>query len=93
MYRDRDGWSASDYARKIDWTQRAIRLLHPDIIGFQELWQRAALVRALEASGLAQDYDLLVPADAECLGASDSWRYRRQARARATPRVGFFDFK
>jgi endonuclease/exonuclease/phosphatase family metal-dependent hydrolase len=63
MYRDRDGWSASEYERKIDWSQRAIRLLHPDIFGFQE-WHRASLVRALAASGLAQDYDLLVPADA-----------------------------
>jgi predicted extracellular nuclease len=64
MYRDRDGWSASEYDRKIDWTQRTIRLLRPDIFGFQELWHRASLARALEASGLAQDYDLLAPEDA-----------------------------
>jgi len=64
LYRDRDGWSQSEYERKIEWTQRSIRLLHPDILGFQELWHRASLARALEAASLANDYDLLAPEDA-----------------------------
>jgi hypothetical protein len=64
LYRDRDGWSESEYEGKIEWTQRSIRLLHPDILGFQELWHRASLARALEAAGLSNDYDLLVPEDA-----------------------------
>jgi hypothetical protein len=64
LYRDRDGWSESEYERKIEWTQRSIRRLHPDILGFQELWHRASLARALETAGLSNDYDLLVPEDA-----------------------------
>ena len=64
LYRDRDGWSESEYERKIEWTQRSIRLLHPNILGFQELWHRASLARALEAASIANDYDLLAPEDA-----------------------------
>ena len=64
LYRDRDGWSQSEYERKIEWTQRSIRLLDPDILGFQELWHRASLARALAAAGLSNDYDLLAPEDA-----------------------------
>jgi len=41
-----------------------IRLLHPDVFGFQELWHKASITKALEASGLADKYDLLVPEDA-----------------------------
>jgi predicted extracellular nuclease len=64
LYRDRDGWSQSEYERKIEWTQRSIRLLHPDILGFRELRHRASLARALAAAGLSNDYDLLAPEDA-----------------------------
>lgn len=64
IYTDKDGWTQAEYDLKIDWTQRIIRLLHPDIFGFQELWHAASIERALDASGLADDYDLLVPDDA-----------------------------
>jgi hypothetical protein len=65
IYRDKDGWSPDQYQAKIDWTQRIIKLLKPDIFGFQELWHRASMVRALEAAGLTAEYDLLVPDDAD----------------------------
>lgn len=65
VYTDQDGWSKDEYDRKIDWTQRTIRMLHPDIFGFQELWHSASISRALEASGLAGEYDLLAPAGAD----------------------------
>jgi endonuclease/exonuclease/phosphatase family metal-dependent hydrolase len=64
IYTDPDGWTQAEYDRKIDWTQRTIRQLHPDIFGFQELWHAASIGRAIEASGLADEYDLLVPEDA-----------------------------
>jgi len=64
MYNDADGWSEDQYARKIDWTQRMIRLLHPDVFGFQELWHAESIRRALEKSGLAAEYDLLAPPNA-----------------------------
>lgn len=65
VYTDQDGWSNDEYDRKIDWTQRTIRMLHPDIFGFQELWHSASISRALEVSGLAGEYDLLAPEDAD----------------------------
>jgi endonuclease/exonuclease/phosphatase family metal-dependent hydrolase len=58
------GWTKAQYDLKIDWTQRNIRLLKPDIFGFQELWHKDSIENALEASGLADEYDLLVPDDA-----------------------------
>ncbi len=64
IYTDRDGWSQAEFDRKIDWTQGTIRMLQPDIFGFQELWHPASLARALDASGLTGDYDLLAPGDA-----------------------------
>lgn len=65
IYTDKDGWSQTQYERKIDWTQRVIRLIHPDVFGFQELWHADSMRRALEQSGLADEYDLLVPANAD----------------------------
>lgn len=64
----RDGWTEAQYAAKIDFTQRMIRLLRPDVFAFQELWHAASLRRALEASGLADDYDTIVPEDADGTG-------------------------
>lgn len=61
IYTDRSGWSQAEYDRKIDWTSRMIRLLQPDILGFQELWHSASLTRVLETSEIADEYDLLVP--------------------------------
>jgi len=64
IYTDSNGWTQAEYDRKIDWTQRTIRQLRPDIFGFQELWHEASITRALEASGLAAEYDVLAPEDA-----------------------------
>lgn len=58
------GWSRDEYDRKIDWTQRVIHMLAPDVLGFQELWHGDSITRALSASGLAEEYDLLVPPNA-----------------------------
>ncbi|MCJ8517711.1 putative extracellular nuclease [Pseudorhizobium tarimense] len=59
------GWTQDQYDLKIDWTQRAIRQLRADVFGFQELWHADALANAVEASGLADEYDLVVPEDAD----------------------------
>jgi predicted extracellular nuclease len=64
IYSDPNGWTQAEYDLKIGWTQGILRLLHPDIFGFQELWHRASLEKALAASGLAGDYDVLAPPDA-----------------------------
>jgi predicted extracellular nuclease len=61
VYTDRNGWSQAEYDLKIDWTMRVIRMLRPDIFGFQELWHAASINRAVEASGLAGEYDVVAP--------------------------------
>jgi predicted extracellular nuclease len=68
IYTDRDGWTADEYARKIDWTSHQLKFLNSDVFGFQELWHRASLANALDAAGLTGDYDLLAPADADGKG-------------------------
>lgn len=64
VYTDANGWSEDEYRKKIDWTARNIRSLHPDVLGFQELWHATSLGNALTASGLAGEYDVVVPTDA-----------------------------
>ncbi|MEJ7686947.1 MAG: endonuclease/exonuclease/phosphatase family protein [Variovorax sp.] len=64
LYTDRDGWSQEEYDRKIAWTARQLTILKSDVVGFQELWHAASLARALEAAGMSDDYDMLVPPDA-----------------------------
>ena len=64
LYRDDDGWTQAVYDLKIDWTRRVLSRLRPHVMGFQELWHRASLERAVAAAGLAADYDLLIPPDA-----------------------------
>ena len=64
LYSDRGGWSADEYARKIEWTARQLKALKSDLFGFQELWHAASLANALGAAGLTAEYDLLAPADA-----------------------------
>ncbi len=64
IYTDADGWSQAEYDRKIEWCARILRLLKPDVFGFQELWHKDSLANFLTASGLSGEYDALVPADA-----------------------------
>jgi hypothetical protein len=64
LYTDPDGWTQDAYDRKIDWSQRVLSRLKPQVIGFQELWHRTSLERVVASAGLAADYDLLIPPDA-----------------------------
>lgn len=61
IYGDTDGWDADQYARKIAFTQAALRRLDADVIGFQELWSGAALDEAVAAAGMDQTHTALVP--------------------------------
>lgn len=61
LYTDRDGWSQAEYDPKIEWTAWQLRILKSDVFGFQELWHADSLAKALESSGLANEYDMLVP--------------------------------
>ena len=61
LYADRDGWSQAEYELKIAWTARQLKILKSDVFGFQELWHESSLTRALDAAGLREEYDTLVP--------------------------------
>ncbi|WPG41044.1 endonuclease/exonuclease/phosphatase family protein [Variovorax sp. EBFNA2] len=61
MYTNEEGWSQAQYDKKIEWTAHQFKLLEADIFGFQELWHADSLVNALQLSGLADRYDVLVP--------------------------------
>ncbi len=65
LYTDRTGWTDSQFALKIAWTAHQIQLHKPDVFGFQELWHAGALAAALAKSGMADDYDMVVPAEAD----------------------------
>lgn len=64
MYRNSDGWSGEQYARKIEWTARNLAFLKSDVFAFQELWHADALADAVASAGLSGEYELLVPPDA-----------------------------
>ena len=65
LYRDDDAWTPEAYARKIDWSQRVLTRLKPQVMGFQELWHRSSLERVVTDAGLMADYDLLIPPDTD----------------------------
>lgn len=49
----------AEYRRKIEWTARQLTRIDAEVIGFQELWARQALVDAFEAAELIDQYDLV----------------------------------
>ena len=56
-------YSKAQYAAKKAWIERQIEQMHPDIIGFQEVFHKAALTEILaEIPGLAQA-ELYMPAE------------------------------
>ena len=61
MYRDNDGWSDAEYARKISWTARTLADGNADVWGFQELWHNEALDEAVKKAELNDTHDLIVP--------------------------------
>ena len=65
LYADTNGWTAAEFALKIEWTAHNLRVLKSDVFGFQELWHPAPLAAALDQSGLAAEYDMLVPPSAD----------------------------
>lgn len=64
IYTDQNGWTQAEYDRKIAWTARNLTILKSHIFGFQEMWHRDSVARALDVAGLTAEYDLLAPADA-----------------------------
>ncbi|MEM8752898.1 MAG: endonuclease/exonuclease/phosphatase family protein [Pseudomonadota bacterium] len=54
-----DAEGRARYAAKIGWIADRLRLLDAEVIGFQELWSRAALEAAFAEAGMLADYDLV----------------------------------
>ena len=61
MYRDATGWTAAQYAKKIEWTGHMLNIMGSEVYGFQELWHGQSLAHAFRQAGLATDYAMLVP--------------------------------
>ncbi len=64
IYTDVDGWSEAEYERKVAWAANQIRLLDADVYGFEELWHTDALGDVFFKAGLADQYDLVTPDNA-----------------------------
>ncbi len=64
IYTDRDGWTQAQYDLKIAWTAAQLRSLVADVTGFQELWHADSVQRAAEKAGLADDFELIAPPQA-----------------------------
>lgn len=61
MYRDYNGWSDDEYNSKILWASEVIKSLQSTIWGFQELWNKEALVKVFNESNVGANYDILTP--------------------------------
>jgi endonuclease/exonuclease/phosphatase family metal-dependent hydrolase len=73
FYPNQDPYSDDEYARKLDWLGAQLARLNGDVVGFQEVWDEAALRSAVAHSGLRYAH-VLAP------GA--------ESGAQGTPRVG-----
>ena len=72
-YDNQDAFTTDDYIRKVDWLGEQFARLNADVLGFQEVWDEAALKAAVARSGLRY-------AHVAAPGA--------EAGAQGTPRVG-----
>jgi len=61
IYRDSDGWSAAQFAKKIEFTSGIVSRVAADVWGFQELWHADSLTQVFETAGLEEPYTLIVP--------------------------------
>ncbi len=68
LYTDTTGWSEAAHARKVAWTAHQLMLLQPDVMGLQELWHPASIEQVLASSDVGDQYEALVPADADGRG-------------------------
>ncbi len=57
MYRG--SWTQEQYDKKIEWSSNIVKSLDADVIGFQELWHKDALVEVFEKAGLLDEYTLM----------------------------------
>jgi len=63
MYKDSEGWSEEEFAKKIGWTRFMLQVAKADVFGFQELWHAESLKQSFAAAELDKEYRLLIPED------------------------------
>lgn len=63
IYTDTDGWSQEEYDRKINWMTSLLKTVESDVWGFQEVWHKESVKKIFQNSGIATDYELLIPDD------------------------------
>lgn len=61
MYKDKEGWSKEDVAKKVKWSADMLKRARADVFGFQELWHNDTLDKVLEAAGVKNDYEPIYP--------------------------------
>jgi endonuclease/exonuclease/phosphatase family metal-dependent hydrolase len=52
FYANQDPYSVDEYSRKVDWLGAQLARLNADVLGFQEVWDEAALKAVVARSGL-----------------------------------------
>lgn len=91
MYPGGKPYTQAEYDAKIAWAATALLRLDADVIAFQELWSREALVDLFEAAGLAAGYDLrfIKPGAWDGIAVAAAvrkpWEVVAQARHKAFP--------
>lgn len=56
------GWSEDQYEAKIAWLGVALKRMHADVYGFQELWHADSLEAVVARAGLQDTHTVLAPA-------------------------------
>ena len=68
FYANQDRYRADEYQRKLDWLGAQLARLNADVLGFQEVWDEAALKAAVERSGLRYAHVVAPGAEAGAQG-------------------------
>lgn len=61
MYKDKEGWSEEEVAKKVKWSADMLKRAKADVFGFQELWHNDTLDKVLKAAGMKKDYESICP--------------------------------
>ena len=68
FYANQDAYSVDEYTRKLDWLGAQLARLNADVLGFQEVWDEAALKAVVARSGLRYNHVIAPGAEAGAQG-------------------------
>lgn len=63
VHRSEKYYSSIQYTRKIEWISGMLNRLQADVVGFQEVWSKEALIEAVESSERFTEDDIVAPTD------------------------------